>query len=138
MELRRLHDDVGRDADRALPSRRGRRGNRQLAELLRSEPHRPMVSAVLRKTRLRGSRSLCPIVSDHVHQERQDAQLVLHGDRDSEVPTPQGYEFWHALKTLGVPTQLVIYENEGHRITDPKHQLDRDRRLVEWFDRYLR
>ena len=64
--------------------------------------------------------------------------LVLHGDRDSEVPTPQGYEFWHALKTLGVPTTLVIYENEGHAISDPKHQLDRDRRLVEWFDRYLR
>ena len=64
--------------------------------------------------------------------------LVLHGDRDSEVPTPQGYEFWHALKTLGVPTALVIYENEGHAITQPKHQLDRDRRLVEWFDRYLR
>jgi dipeptidyl aminopeptidase/acylaminoacyl peptidase len=63
--------------------------------------------------------------------------LVLHGDRDSEVPTPQGYEFWHALKTLGVPTTLVIYENEGHAISDPKHQLDRDRRLVEWFDRYL-
>jgi len=64
--------------------------------------------------------------------------LVLHGDRDSEVPTPQGYEFWHALKTLGVPTALVIYENEGHAITQPKHQLDRDRRLIEWFDRYLR
>ena len=64
--------------------------------------------------------------------------LVLHGDRDSEVPTPQGYEFWHALKTLGVPTALVIYENEGHAITQPKHQLDRDRRLVGWFDRYLR
>jgi dipeptidyl aminopeptidase/acylaminoacyl peptidase len=63
---------------------------------------------------------------------------VLHGDRDSEVPTPQGYEFWHALKTLGVPTTLVIYENEGHSINDPKHQLDRDRRLVAWFDRYLR
>jgi dipeptidyl aminopeptidase/acylaminoacyl peptidase len=64
--------------------------------------------------------------------------LVLHGDRDSEVPTPQGYEFWHALKTLGVPTTLVIFENEGHAIQDPKHQLDRDRRLVGWFDRYLK
>ena len=63
--------------------------------------------------------------------------LVLHGDRDSEVPTPQGYEFWHALKTLGVPTALVIYENEGHSISDPKHQLDRDRRLVDWFGKYL-
>ena len=45
--------------------------------------------------------------------------LVLHGDRDSEVPTPQGYEFWHALKTLGVPTQLVVYAGEGHAISKP-------------------
>jgi dipeptidyl aminopeptidase/acylaminoacyl peptidase len=63
--------------------------------------------------------------------------LVLHGDRDSEVPTPQGYEFWHALKTLGVPTELVIYEGEGHAISKPEHQRDLVRRLVGWFDRYL-
>jgi len=64
--------------------------------------------------------------------------LVLHGDRDSEVPTPQGYEFWHALKTLGVPTQLVIYENEGHGIRRPDHQTDIQERTVAWFDKYLR
>jgi dipeptidyl aminopeptidase/acylaminoacyl peptidase len=63
--------------------------------------------------------------------------LVLHGDRDSEVPTPQGYEFWHALKTLGVPTELVIYPDEGHAIAKPDDQRDIERRLVAWFDRYL-
>ena len=64
--------------------------------------------------------------------------LVLHGDRDSEVPTPQGYEFWHALKTLGVPTQLVVYENEGHAVSKPEHLRDMQKRTVEWFDRFLR
>ena len=64
--------------------------------------------------------------------------LVLHGDRDSEVPTPQGYEFWHALKTLGVPTELVIYENEGHGLRDPEHQRDTVRRTIAWFDKYLK
>jgi len=64
--------------------------------------------------------------------------LVLHGDRDSEVPTPQGYEFWHALKTLGVPTSLVVYENEGHGISGREHQRDIERRVVAWFDRYLK
>jgi dipeptidyl aminopeptidase/acylaminoacyl peptidase len=64
--------------------------------------------------------------------------LVLHGDRDSEVPTPQGYEFWHALKTLGVPTELVVYENEGHAILKKEHQRDIERRVVAWFDRYLK
>ena len=63
--------------------------------------------------------------------------LVLHGDRDSEVPTPQGYEFWHALKALGVPTELVIYPDEGHAIAKPEHQRDIEVRLVAWFDRYL-
>jgi dipeptidyl aminopeptidase/acylaminoacyl peptidase len=64
--------------------------------------------------------------------------LVLHGDRDSEVPTPQGYEFWHALKTLGVPTQLVVYEKEGHAVSQPAHLKDIQVRSVEWFDRYLK
>ena len=63
--------------------------------------------------------------------------LVLHGDRDSEVPTPQGYEFWHALKAIGVPTELVIYPDEGHAIAAPAHQRDIEERLVAWFDRYL-
>jgi dipeptidyl aminopeptidase/acylaminoacyl peptidase len=63
--------------------------------------------------------------------------LVLHGDRDSEVPTPQGYEFWHALKALGVPTELVIYPEEGHAIARPEHQRDIEERLLAWFDRYL-
>jgi dipeptidyl aminopeptidase/acylaminoacyl peptidase len=64
--------------------------------------------------------------------------LVLHGDRDSEVPTPQGYEFWHALKTLGVPTQLVIYENEGHGVRRPDHVRDIEVRVVGWLDKYLK
>jgi dipeptidyl aminopeptidase/acylaminoacyl peptidase len=63
--------------------------------------------------------------------------LVLHGDRDSEVPTPQGYEFWHALKALHVPTELVIYPEEGHAISQPAHQRDIEERLLGWFDRYL-
>jgi dipeptidyl aminopeptidase/acylaminoacyl peptidase len=64
--------------------------------------------------------------------------LVLHGERDSEVPTPQGYEFWHALKTLAVTTQLVIYPDEGHDIRQPGHRLDILKRTVAWFDKYLR
>jgi acylaminoacyl-peptidase len=63
--------------------------------------------------------------------------LVLHGDRDSEVPTPQGYEFWHALKTLGVPTQLVIFDGEGHAVSRADHVRDMQERIVAWFDKYL-
>ena len=62
---------------------------------------------------------------------------MLHGDRDSEVPTPQGYEFRHALKPLGVQTELVIYPEEGHAIAKPEHQRDIEQRVLAWFDRYV-
>jgi dipeptidyl aminopeptidase/acylaminoacyl peptidase len=64
--------------------------------------------------------------------------LVIVGDSDGECPTPQSYEFWHALKTLGVETQLVVYEHEGHHLVKPEHQRDRIRRTVAWFDAHLR
>jgi dipeptidyl aminopeptidase/acylaminoacyl peptidase len=64
--------------------------------------------------------------------------LVLVGDSDGECPTPQSYEFWHALKTLGVKTQLVVYEREGHMFVKPEHLRDVMSRTVAWFDEYLK
>jgi dipeptidyl aminopeptidase/acylaminoacyl peptidase len=63
--------------------------------------------------------------------------LILVGDRDIECPTPQSYEFWHALKTLGVKNQFVVYENEGHRIGKWEHRVDIMKRTVAWFDELL-
>jgi dipeptidyl aminopeptidase/acylaminoacyl peptidase len=63
--------------------------------------------------------------------------LILVGERDSECPAPQSFEFWHALKTLGVPTELVVYEDEGHAIQKPEHRLDRLKRTVDWFNKQM-
>lgn len=59
--------------------------------------------------------------------------LVIVGDRDGECPAPQSFEFWHALRDLGVKTQLVIYPNEGHGFRDPEHIRDRNERTAKWF-----
>jgi dipeptidyl aminopeptidase/acylaminoacyl peptidase len=64
--------------------------------------------------------------------------LVLVGEQDAECPAPQSFEFWHALKTLGVPTELVVYPGEGHMFVQPEHTRDEEERLVGWFDKYLR
>jgi len=64
--------------------------------------------------------------------------LVVVGDSDGECPTPQSYEFWHALKTLGVETELVVYEHEGHMFVDPAHQRDVIDRTRDWFDKHLK
>ena len=63
----------------------------------------------------------------------QTPTLVIVGDRDGECPAPQSFEFWHALRDLGVKTQLVIYPNEGHGFRDPEHIRDRSERTAKWF-----
>lgn len=63
--------------------------------------------------------------------------LLLVGERDEECPAAQSFEYWHALKTLGVPTTLVVYANQGHHITGHKDQADILRRLLDWFSKYL-
>ncbi len=63
--------------------------------------------------------------------------LVVVGDRDGECPAPQSYEFWHALRDEHVPTQLVVYPNEGHGFVNPAHRRDVMERAVEWFARYM-
>jgi dipeptidyl aminopeptidase/acylaminoacyl peptidase len=64
--------------------------------------------------------------------------LIVVGERDGECPPPQSYELWHALKTLGVPTDLVIYPGEGHMFRDSGHKRDVLERAAAWFDKYLR
>ena len=63
--------------------------------------------------------------------------LVVVGDRDGECPAPQSYEFWHALRDEHVPTQLVVYPNEGHGFINPEHRRDVMDRAVEWFIKYM-
>ncbi len=60
------------------------------------------------------------------------------GERDIECPAPQTQEFWHALKTLGVPTAIMIYPGEGHRLRDPRNAKDALERTLAWFDTYLK
>jgi len=63
--------------------------------------------------------------------------FIYVGERDVECPPAQSLEFWHGLKAVGVPTQLIIYEGEGHGLRTPADKQDVDTRIVGWFDRYL-
>ena len=74
----------------------------------------------------------------HFVKKVKTPALILVGDSDAECPTPQSYEFWHALKSLGVETELVVYDHEGHGFIKPEHKRDRIVRTVEWFDSHLR
>jgi dipeptidyl aminopeptidase/acylaminoacyl peptidase len=44
---------------------------------------------------------------------------------------------YEALRTLGVPTQLIVYPGQFHLLTRPSYIKDRVQRYLAWFDRYL-
>jgi dipeptidyl aminopeptidase/acylaminoacyl peptidase len=64
--------------------------------------------------------------------------LVIVGERDAECPAVQSFEFWHALKTLGVPTELIVYAGEGHHFMKPANRIDMQDHTVAWFNKYLK
>ncbi|HWA94561.1 MAG TPA: S9 family peptidase [Terracidiphilus sp.] len=73
----------------------------------------------------------------HFIKQVKTPTLVVVGDRDGECPAPQSFEFWHALRDLGVPTRLVVYPNEGHGFVNPAHRTDVMVRALEWFAQYM-
>lgn len=64
--------------------------------------------------------------------------LVLHGENDVRVPVGQAYEFYRGLQQVGVETELVVYPREGHGFREIHHQIDLVRRVVDWYELYLK
>ncbi|RMF56840.1 MAG: S9 family peptidase [Calditrichaeota bacterium] len=64
--------------------------------------------------------------------------LILHGQEDKRVPLNQAYELYRGLKFFKVPTQLVVYPREGHGNRERAHRLDLCRRVLAWYETYLK
>ncbi len=60
--------------------------------------------------------------------------LILHSANDRRCPLPMGRAFHRALLQAKVQTQLVIYPQERHEISQPQHRTDRLRRILDWFE----
>lgn len=64
--------------------------------------------------------------------------LFLGGDKDYNVPVVGGEQMYQALKSLGIDTELIIYPNQFHGITVPSYKVDRYKRYLAWYDKYLK
>ncbi len=64
--------------------------------------------------------------------------LFLGGDKDFNVPVAGGEQMYQALRTLGVPAQLIVYPGEYHVLTRPSFLVDRSRRYLDWMGKYLK
>ena len=63
--------------------------------------------------------------------------LFMSGEKDFNVPTAGSEQMYQALKTLGVPAELIIYPGQFHGISIPSYQRDRFDRWLAWFGKYL-
>ena len=66
--------------------------------------------------------------------------LMLHGEKDVTIFFGEGEMMFYALRQLGKTAELVSYANGDHSLSRHSRAdaLDVNRRILEWFDRYLK
>ncbi len=62
--------------------------------------------------------------------------LVLVGEKDVRVPSPQSVELHRALRANGVPTRLFIAPREPHGWRELRHRLFKMNVELDWFARH--
>ena len=70
----------------------------------------------------------------------QTPLLILHSEDDHRCPLSQAEELFAALRWLGREVELVVFEGEHHGLSRsgrPGNRIERQRRIMAWFDRYL-
>jgi dipeptidyl aminopeptidase/acylaminoacyl peptidase len=62
--------------------------------------------------------------------------MIVHGGADDRVPTSQGYEFYNALKRVGVPTELLLLPRQPHGPREPKLLRSCAQAHLDWIEKY--
>ncbi len=73
-----------------------------------------------------------------LHADRiETPTLFMCGEKDFNVPVINSEQMYQALRSLNVPTQLVIYPGQFHGLSKPSYKQDRLERLIGWYGQYL-
>jgi dipeptidyl aminopeptidase/acylaminoacyl peptidase len=64
--------------------------------------------------------------------------LFMGGTSDFNVPLLGGEQMYQALRSLGIPTELIVYPGQFHGFTRPSFVRDRYERWLAWYDKYLK
>jgi dienelactone hydrolase len=64
--------------------------------------------------------------------------LMMNNKADDVVPFAQGGEFFTALRRLGKKVWMLQYDGEGHSLSRGKVAEDFHKRMIQFFDHYLK
>ncbi len=62
--------------------------------------------------------------------------LLTAGEHDWRCPPSQSEQLYVSLKKRGVPSKLVVYQDEHHNVGDPERAIHRFEELLRWFERF--
>ncbi|GAB3225622.1 S9 family peptidase [Spirosoma arcticum] len=68
----------------------------------------------------------------------QTPLLLMHNDADGAVPWQQGIELFSALRRLNKPVWMLVYNGEGHNLTQRHNSKDLSIRMYQFFDHHLK
>ena len=73
-----------------------------------------------------------------LHADRiKTPTLFLCGESDFNVPLLNSEQMYEALRSLGVPTELVIYPGQFHGLKKPSYIIDRYKRYLDWYTKWI-
>ena len=73
-----------------------------------------------------------------LHADRiKTPTLFLCGEKDFNVPLINSEQMYQALRSLNVPTELVIYPGQNHGLSKPSYNQDYLERLIDWYGDYM-
>src|SRR5690606_25497952 len=58
--------------------------------------------------------------------------------KDTNVNWEQHMEIFIALRKLKKEHIMVLYENDGHSLSNPENQKDMTNKLFDWYNHYLK
>ena len=64
--------------------------------------------------------------------------LVVHGERDYRVPVGEALALFEGLQLHGVPSELLIYPDEGHWILKPENIVSWHQHIFRFLAEHLR
>ncbi|WP_018612367.1 S9 family peptidase [Segetibacter koreensis] len=73
----------------------------------------------------------------HADRIKTPTQFMV-GEKDFNVPAVGSEQMYQALRSLDIPTELLIYPGQYHGFTQPSFIKDRFERYFAWFDKYLK
>ncbi len=77
--------------------------------------------------------------SPHKFVDKWDTPiLVIHGEKDFRILADQGMAAFNAAKLRGVPSQLLVFPDEGHWILKPQNAVLWQRTYFAWLDKWLK